>query len=277
MKLLTKSTSTGQSKIQSEDDQIWHFFSPRNTKYSKSKRSNRKTENGYWKVTGRDRSIKGTSKKVIGTKKTLVFYRGRVPSGIKTDWVMHEYHSSALTPDKGIYVLCKVIHKSKSEISVSSGGGAEPSHPLPCVSEDHVTTEQTFETIGQAEETPNSVCNTGGFDTDLGLMWDELDEESPMLDSILLNDFSFIDNIPLLSEFCSPLEDLEVETQSMPQFANSVSANHSSETVHSQMQSDLITWSCPDHSSNIDSETVSLWMNQCSPGASAGERSFNTK
>ncbi|XP_010523852.1 PREDICTED: NAC transcription factor 29-like isoform X3 [Tarenaya hassleriana] len=222
----------GQSKIQSEDDQIWHFFSPRNTKYSKSKRSNRKTENGYWKVTGRDRSIKGTSKKVIGTKKTLVFYRGRVPSGIKTDWVMHEYHSSALTPDK---------------------------------------------TIGQAEETPNSVCNTGGFDTDLGLMWDELDEESPMLDSILLNDFSFIDNIPLLSEFCSPLEDLEVETQSMPQFANSVSANHSSETVHSQMQSDLITWSCPDHSSNIDSETVSLWMNQCSPGASAGERSFNTK
>lgn len=50
-----------------------------------------KTEDGYWKITGKDREIKrkGTNK-VIGIKKTLVFYGNQHE---KTNWVMHEYHS----------------------------------------------------------------------------------------------------------------------------------------------------------------------------------------
>lgn len=83
---------SGFSVIKSDDPE-WFFFSPRDYKYAKSKRFNRATKYGFWKATGNDRNIKvrGTDK-VIGTKKTLVYYKGRVP-GVKTNWVIHEYHA----------------------------------------------------------------------------------------------------------------------------------------------------------------------------------------
>ncbi|GAU33580.1 hypothetical protein TSUD_359580 [Trifolium subterraneum] len=79
------------SMIKSHDPE-WFFLCPRDYKYAKSKKINRATKCGFWKPTGKDRNIKirGTNN-VIGTKKTLVYYKGRAPHDVKTNWVMHEY------------------------------------------------------------------------------------------------------------------------------------------------------------------------------------------
>lgn len=78
----------------------WYFFSLRDRKYATGQRTNRATQTGYWKATGKDRLVsrQGTP---VGMRKTLVFYRGRAPKGKKTKWVMHEFRmAGSLDPQK---------------------------------------------------------------------------------------------------------------------------------------------------------------------------------
>ncbi|XP_022943793.1 NAC domain-containing protein 45-like isoform X1 [Cucurbita moschata] len=100
-------------------DMEWYFYSPRDRKYPNGSRTNRATRGGYWKATGKDRVVQ-SQKRVVGMKKTLVYYKGRAPHGIRTNWVMHEYrllHSQHATAalcssTKDSYALCRVFKKT---------------------------------------------------------------------------------------------------------------------------------------------------------------------
>lgn len=105
----------GMSKLKTRDLE-WYFFSALDRKYGNGSRTNRATNEGYWKTTGKDRPVYHRSL-VVGMKKTLVYHRGRAPRGERTNWVMHEYKLSDEVLDKAGYfpdgfVLCRVFQKS---------------------------------------------------------------------------------------------------------------------------------------------------------------------
>lgn len=96
-------------------DLKWYFFCPREKKYASGTRMNRATGLGYWKTTGKDRSVHYNNE-VVGMIKTLVFHRGKAPKGERTDWVMYEYRLDEKELDlRGVaqdaYVLCSVFKK----------------------------------------------------------------------------------------------------------------------------------------------------------------------
>ncbi|CAL4972770.1 unnamed protein product [Urochloa decumbens] len=93
----------------------WFFYVPRDRKYRNGDRPNRVTASGYWKATGADRMIRAENNRPIGLKKTLVFYSGKAPKGVRSSWIMNEYR---LPPDdtdrynKTEISLCRVYKRS---------------------------------------------------------------------------------------------------------------------------------------------------------------------
>ncbi|KAG1330459.1 protein CUP-SHAPED COTYLEDON 2 [Cocos nucifera] len=98
----------------------WYFFSLRDRKYPTGLRTNRATDAGYWKATGKDREIYSSrTHSLVGMKKTLVFYKGRAPKGQKSNWVMHEYRLEGKfayhflsRSSKDEWVISRVFQKS---------------------------------------------------------------------------------------------------------------------------------------------------------------------
>ncbi|KAJ4980303.1 hypothetical protein NE237_031140 [Protea cynaroides] len=115
----------------------WYFFSLRDRKYPTGLRTNRATEAGYWKATGKDKEIYSSrTSALVGKKKTLVFYRGRAPKGEKSNWIIHEYRlegtlsycylSSSSTDE---WVISRVFRKTAITIAggISGNGGRKNS------------------------------------------------------------------------------------------------------------------------------------------------------
>ncbi|KAM3384875.1 hypothetical protein ACQJBY_009083 [Aegilops geniculata] len=146
-------------------EQEWYFFSPRDRKYPNGARPNRAATSGYWKATGTDKPIlaSGCGREKVGVKKALVFYRGKPPKGLKTNWIMHEYRltdasSSATTsrppPITGgsrsaslrldDWVLCRIYKK------INKAAAEDQQRSMECEDsvEDAVTAYPPYATAG---------------------------------------------------------------------------------------------------------------------------------
>ncbi|XP_058218494.1 NAC domain-containing protein 30 [Rhododendron vialii] len=96
-----------------EEQNEWYFFSHKDKKYPTGTRTNRATAAGFWKATGRDKAVLSKNR-LIGMRKTLVFYKGRAPNGRKSDWIMHEYRLQTIEhapPQEEGWVVCRAFKK----------------------------------------------------------------------------------------------------------------------------------------------------------------------
>ncbi|XP_050910357.1 NAC domain-containing protein 90 isoform X5 [Lathyrus oleraceus] len=99
-----------------KDKEQWFFFIPRQESEVRGGRPKRLTTTGYWKATGSPNHVYSSDNRVIGMKRTMVFYHGRAPNGKKTDWKMNEY--KAIQDESGPklrqeFSLSRVYKKSK--------------------------------------------------------------------------------------------------------------------------------------------------------------------
>lgn len=100
----------------------WYFYVPRDRKYRNGDRPNRVTTSGYWKATGADRMIRTENSRSIGLKKTLVFYSGKAPKGIRSSWIMNEYrlpHHETERLQKVFNKLHKFFHFYMSFVGIA--------------------------------------------------------------------------------------------------------------------------------------------------------------
>ncbi|KAL4591991.1 hypothetical protein LXL04_004968 [Taraxacum kok-saghyz] len=166
----------------------WYFFTPRDRKYPNGVRPNRMAGSGYWKATGTDRPIMGSmGEDMVGVKKGLVFYKGRPPRGVKTDWIMHEYRlldtvtCNSSKPKESMrlddWVLCRVRQKT-------------------------CNSRNFCEDYGRVSEPKKSMIVSRDTKPSFGNLKEGILKDCPMLPFMFGShlDFSYMDNICSVSE-----------------------------------------------------------------------------
>ncbi|KAJ4868614.1 NAC domain-containing protein 102 [Raphanus sativus] len=188
----------------------WYFFSHRDRKYPNGSRPNRAAGTGYWKATGADKPI-GKPKK-LGIKKALVFYAGKAPKGVKTNWIMHEYRlanvdRSASSKKKNNlrlddWVLCRIYNKK---------GTMEKYYPA--------DEKETAMMMTTTTTTSDSKCSSHVISPDVTCS-SEVQSESKWVDDLvegvafdasvfgsLLQNDAFVPQFPYHSDFAAMFED----------------------------------------------------------------------
>uniref|UniRef100_A0A0D9WH20 NAC domain-containing protein n=1 Tax=Leersia perrieri TaxID=77586 RepID=A0A0D9WH20_9ORYZ len=165
------------------DGEPWFYFCPRQEREARGGRPSRTTPSGYWKAAGTPGWVYSADGRPIGTKKTMVFYRGRAPAGTKTKWKMNEYRAledeadadaaraavPALNPylqTKSEFSLCRLYTRSgcprqfdrRPSSSVAGGGRSENPGPSALANADAET--------GQGQKRKRSPENDGTSSSD---------------------------------------------------------------------------------------------------------------
>ncbi|XP_038681418.1 NAC domain-containing protein 71-like [Tripterygium wilfordii] len=251
------------SKV-SSNNYTWYFFGRPDYKYRNSNRANRKTKDGYWKVTGKCRSIKNrANNKTIGIKKNLVFYRGRVPKGVKTNWVIHEYHPNFSSANGRDFTICRLKQKSRDKIDNSTIDIGESCNDATSNLKNPVT-EITFSEIDLQVLEEFFGSNEEDFNPPDAHQSELCMEQGPSVGN-LQNTNNFIDNYNLLSPQFGT-SDLQDNTT---KWMNSSTANQDVYSIDGSMPA-LPYDSSPSESFGSLLVDDDAWVNSCFEPAFGG-------
>ncbi|KAH7519411.1 NAC domain-containing protein 43 [Ziziphus jujuba] len=225
-------------KIGTTPQNDWYFFSHKDKKYPTGTRTNRATAAGFWKATGRDKVIYSNCRR-IGMRKTLVFYKGRAPHGLKSDWIMHEYRLDDNTNDNNVstvmgensteegWVVCRIFKKKNHHKTLDS--------PISSSITGEMRNHQMFDS-----------CNEGALEQILQYMGRSCKEENEA-------------NITNTSRFLQPINTAGFGNNNITGYHDrflklpSLESPNSTSTTYQSMNADLLT----------DSEATMNGSNQC--------------
>ncbi|XP_047972039.1 NAC domain-containing protein JA2L-like [Salvia hispanica] len=98
-------------------DRVWFYFTKRNRRYSHADVADRRAGDGYSKVIGALKRITPNGER-IGSRRLFVYFTGKSPDSVQTDWLMQEFAATENHARMGDWVVCKMYKTTRK------GGGS---------------------------------------------------------------------------------------------------------------------------------------------------------